>query len=110
MLITRASQDGDVTVVTLDGLLEYQETAELRKSFRTWVSWKPRLLILDMSGIRNTDSAALGLMVAAKHSMAGHGGLLVLCGATPRVTKVLVSTCLMDYFTVVDTLEQAKAL
>ena len=95
-------------VLNLSGSFVQQETAELRRTFHRWLGFYPRLVVLDMAGVRTIDSAALGLLIALKNSVEKLGGRLVLCALPSKILQTFETTNLLSYFIVVGT--QAQAL
>jgi anti-sigma B factor antagonist len=73
--------EADVTsIVTLESLLQ----AETRK--------EPRLLIINLSGLRFMDSSALQVILRAHRALAASGGVLALVNPHHIVARILRMT------------------
>jgi len=64
-------------------------------------------MVIDLAVLRFASSLALGAMTAARRSLAGHGGRVVLVGPTRPVRDVLHRTGLATLFPVFPTVEAA---
>lgn len=76
-IVLRLAGEADLTTRALAEVL----TAEAAK--------KPRLLLVDVSGLTFIDSAALHEIVRAHRQLRADGCLLALVSPSPRVTRVL---------------------
>jgi anti-sigma B factor antagonist len=80
--------DGSRTVVRLVGEADVT-TAALAEVLGAEAAKKPRLLVVDMSGLTFIDSAALHEIVQAHRKLRADGGLLALAGPSRSVARIL---------------------
>lgn len=64
--------------------------------------------VLDLSGLDYMGSAALGLLVNIRQRIRQSGGLLVLCGLSPRLLRIFQTCCMERLFVIART--QAEAI
>lgn len=76
------------TVVRLVGEADVT-TPALAQVLGAEAAKKPRLLLVDVSGLAFIDSAALHVIVRAHRELRADGCLLALIGPTPAVTRIL---------------------
>jgi anti-anti-sigma factor len=69
-------------------------TRVLAETLGAQVAKKPRLLLVDVSGLTFIDSAALHDLVLAYQKLRADGGQLVLIAPSPAVARVLELTAL----------------
>jgi anti-anti-sigma factor len=81
-------EGGPRTVVRLVGEADVT-TAVLGDVLGAEAAKKPRLLLVDMSGLTFIDSAALHVIVQAYRRLRADGCLLALISPTPGVARVL---------------------
>ena len=81
---------GDTTVLELRGELDLASAHQLRSSVRSvLVEDDPRQLVLELSGLRFTDSMGLSVMVWAHQRMVERGHELYLVAPRAAVADVL---------------------
>jgi anti-sigma B factor antagonist len=79
-----------VTIVQLEGRLDGSpENARLQEAVRDLLAAGRRRLVLDMSDVWWANSLGIGTLISAYATTRREGGVLVLCGPTERVLKVL---------------------
>ena len=79
-----------ITTVYLAGELDHHNAAPLRERVDTVVQQRhPKLLVLDFSGITFMDSSGIGFVMGRYKLMCSIGGRLRVCGASPRMEKVM---------------------
>ena len=61
---------------------------------------KPRW-VLELSNVPYAGSALLGLMVNVRHRIKAGGGKLILCGLSPILTDIFLTSSLERLFTIV---------
>lgn len=107
--LTVESQDvpGAVVVRAVGEAELPPETDLLQQSLTRLCAARPTLLVIDLSALRFASSLALGAMTAARRSLAGHGGRVVLVGPTRPVRDVLNRTGLAALFPVLPTVDTA---
>jgi anti-anti-sigma factor len=87
-------------VIQVLGKLTFEVIAKLRDAIRgTMVGDDAlRLMVIDLSGVSYIDSSGLGLLIAAKNSLAKGNCILRLTGLTPQVKLTFDKTNLTAYF------------
>lgn len=82
--------DKETTTVYLAGELDHHGASALRERVDAVVrERRPRLLVLDFSGITFMDSSGIGFVMGRYKLMQSMGGQVQVCGATPRMEKVM---------------------
>jgi anti-sigma B factor antagonist len=94
-IVVRLAGEADVTTQALAEVL----TAESAK--------KPRLLLVDVSGLEFIDSAALHEFVRAHRKLRADGSQLALVGPTGAVARIIQLTALDQVFRVYASFEEA---
>ncbi len=79
-----------VTTVYLAGELDHHNAAPLREKVDAVVRQRhPKMLVLDFGGITFMDSSGIGFVMGRYKLMCAIGGQLRVCGASPRMEKVM---------------------
>ena len=76
-------------VVELSGEADLNDSAALGELIAAQSGDQTGTLVLDLSGLRFMDSAALHAVLVAARSMAGCGGTLALAAPTDAVRRIL---------------------
>ncbi|HLP31431.1 MAG TPA: STAS domain-containing protein, partial [Geothrix sp.] len=77
MLNIQTRQEGTASVVSIQGKVNFEVTAQLRDVIRETVATaQPKLLVINLEGVSFIDSSGLGLLVAARNSVDKSGGKL----------------------------------
>jgi anti-sigma B factor antagonist len=66
-------RDGSV-VVSLAGELDLYNAEEVRSALLEACAGEPRVLVVDLEGVRFIDSTALGVLIEARSKLANHSG------------------------------------
>lgn len=69
-----------------------------------------RKIVMDLNGVEFVTSSVVGKMITLHRKLHRHQGTLVLCALGETVARVLKTSKLFDYFTVVDDLDAALAV
>lgn len=69
-----------------------------------------RRWIVDLSRTEYLGSSMLGLFVNMREKVRQAGGMLVLCGMSPDLSRIFKACCLERLFTIVKSRGEAKAL
>jgi anti-anti-sigma factor len=69
-----------------------------------------RSWIVDLSHTEYLGSSMLGLFVNIREKIRRAGGMLVLCGMSPPLTRIFKTCCLERLFTIVKSRSDAMAL
>lgn len=102
------SKDRALPVLTLRGEIDMRSSPELRNHLLELVVNKPKRVILDLSGVGYMDSSGVGTMVELKRLVERGGGKVVLTGMQPRVRSVFEITKLDKFFTIANSVEEAR--
>jgi anti-sigma B factor antagonist len=101
-------EDGSRTVVRLVGEAD-ATTRALAEVLGAEAAKKPRLLLVDVSGLTFIDSAALHEIVRAHRELRAEGCLLALVGPRREVARILELSALDQVLSVHATAEEAGA-
>ena len=108
MLNIQTRQEGNASVVTIQGKVNFEVTAQLRDVIRdTVTTLQPKLLVINLESVSFIDSSGLGLLVAARNSVDKNSGKLHLCSLPPQVKKTFDQTNLTNYFSIFTTEQDA---
>jgi anti-sigma B factor antagonist len=98
-----------VAVVALDGRIVLgEESNALREKVKSLIAEGKKKIVLNMDNVTFIDSAGLGTLVAAHHSVKTQGASLRLCHLGSKFQEVLQITKLLTVFDVHDS--EYKAL
>jgi anti-sigma B factor antagonist len=100
--------DGSRTVVRLAGEADVT-TPALAEVLGAEAAKRPRLLLVDVSGLTFIDSAALHEIVRAHRELRAEGCLLALVGPSRGVARILELSALDQVLSVHATAEEAGA-
>jgi anti-sigma B factor antagonist len=107
--MTNREVDG-VAVVALDGRIVLgEESNALREKVKSLIAEGKKKIVLNMDNITFIDSAGLGTLVAAHHSVKSQGAALRLCHLGSKFQEVLQITKLLTVFDVYNTEAEAVA-
>ena len=105
--ITDRNVDG-VAVETLEGRIVLgEESNALREKVKALIADGRKKIVLNMDNITFIDSAGLGTLVAAHHSVKSQGAALRLCHLGSKFQEVLQITKLLTVFDVFNTEAEA---
>jgi anti-sigma B factor antagonist len=107
--MTNREVDG-VAVVALDGRIVLgEESNALRERVKALMAEGKKKVVLNMDNITFIDSAGLGTLVAAHHSVKTQGASLRLCHLGSKFQEVLQITKLLTVFDVYKSEAEAVA-
>jgi anti-sigma B factor antagonist len=107
--MTDREVDG-VSIVALDGRIVLgEESNALREKVKSMMAAGKKKIVLNMDNITFIDSAGLGTLVAAHHSVKSQGASLRLCHLGSKFQEVLQITKLLTVFDVDKTEAEAVA-
>ena len=105
--MTNREVDG-VAVVALDGRIVLgEESNALREKVKALMAEGKKKVVLNMDNITFIDSAGLGTLVAAHHSVKTQGASMRLCHLGSKFQEVLQITKLLTVFDVFNTEAEA---
>ncbi len=106
---TNREVDG-VSVVALDGRIVLgEESNSLREKVKALIAEGKKKIVLNMNNVTFIDSAGLGTLVAAHHSVKSQGASLRLSHLGTKFQEVLQITKLLTVFDVYNTEAEAVA-
>ncbi len=86
----KTTTDKSVSTVYLSGELDHHNAAPIREQVDAMIAGrKPKLLVLDFSGITFMDSSGIGFVMERYKLITSLGGQLRVCGANARMEKVM---------------------
>jgi anti-sigma B factor antagonist len=100
---------GDKVVLHLAGSIDVTGADRLADELATLVAEKPRLVVLDLTGVDFAGSAALGAIVRATIRCRSQGGDIYLVNPQRRVQQALELTRLTALFEVFASIDEATA-
>jgi len=98
----------DATIVHLVGEVDLRTSPQLRGTFLDLLDQKPVRIILDLTGVSYIDSSGVGTVVELKRRALRNESKVVLVGLQPRVRSLFEITRLDKFFTVVNTIDEAR--
>lgn len=105
------SGQSDLPVLVIDQALDFdRDPALYRRLSRAVCEHAATGFILDLQGCSYVDRTGLAELVALVHGARKNGVPIVLARPPASVTRILEMTRLTRFFTVVATLEEAKAV
>ncbi|MDR0498684.1 MAG: STAS domain-containing protein [Holophagales bacterium] len=108
MLNIQTKQEGNASVLSVKGKINFEVTAQLRGAIKDLIAaQQPNLLVINLEGTSFIDSSGLGLLVAARSSADKNGSRLHICCISPQVKKVFDQTNLTNYFSIFATEQDA---
>jgi anti-sigma B factor antagonist len=108
MLNTQTRQEGNASVLTIQGKINFEVSAQLREVIRdTMTIQHPKNLVINLTDVTFIDSSGLGLLVFACNSVAKYNGKLHLCGIPAQIKKTFDQNNLTKYFSIFATEQDA---
>lgn len=108
-LRTRTSTAGDSPVVSVRGEVDMETAPDLRALLLSAAQRSTGPLLVDLSAVSYMDSSGAGTLVLVKRELEKAGRKLVLINPQPRVRGVFEIANLDRFFTIVPTVEEARA-
>jgi anti-sigma B factor antagonist len=101
-------QEGDVTIVDLDGRIALgEESAKVRELIMSLLSEGHTKILLNMAGVDYIDSSGLGALVSSVSSVRRAGGEMKLASLSHKVDDLMEVTRLYTVFDITDDEEAA---
>lgn len=88
----------DVRTVVVRGALDLSTIARVSAQLDEAMATRPSQLVVDLSGCPFVDASALSVLLEAHRRTSRSGGVLTLCGCSPRVLRLLSLTGLRRVF------------
>ncbi len=103
-------KQNDYIVAALQGELILGCTSEIKEQVKSYAEANQMYnMIIDLTNVSFIDSSGLGALIAWFKMANQYQGNLVFCGMTDHVQKVVGYAKLDKIFTIVDTMDEAKA-
>jgi anti-anti-sigma factor len=96
------------TIARLIGAADVSGSPELDRKLLALTAQRPKLLILDLSGLTFISSLAMGSLINAAHSLTRHGGKVAVAAAQPLVAEALRRIRLESMLPMYQTIEAAS--
>jgi anti-sigma B factor antagonist len=106
---TIESDSEPYTLVELAGEADVTNSDALREMLDTEVAKQPRMVIIDLSGLRFMDSSALHVILRANRVLDRQGGVLALASPREPVAKMLRLTAADQLIPVYASVSEATA-
>ena len=104
----RTTADDHGRVVELTGEVDLSTSPKLRNRLQELIENYSGRLIIDLGGVAYMDSSGVGTLVELKRKLERKGGSVVLARPQPRVRSVFEITQLDKFFTITDSIDQAR--
>lgn len=102
-------EKSDFLLITVqDNRLDASVAPQFKEQVQTFIDEGENKIILDFSKLKFMDSSSLGMLVGLLKSLGAQGSLIIM-GAQGVVTDLFKLTRMDTIFTMVETLEDAKA-
>lgn len=88
----------DVRTVVVRGPLDVSTLARVSEQLDEAMTGRPSQVVVDLSGCPFVDASALAVLLEAHRRTSRTGGVLTLCGCSPRVLRLLSLTGLRRVF------------
>ena len=93
----------DVAILTLSGkFLAGTDGPYLRQKVTDLIASGTRKLLFDFAGVPYIDSTGLGFLAGSREQANSAGALIVLCGMSPHVRRILDGVKLSQFFVLAD--------
>jgi len=107
---TSTGQQGNVTVITLEGnLMGGPDASTLNTMLHQLLADGKKRVVLDLSGVQFINSSGLGLLIGGVNAMRSAGGTLKVAGASEKVRGLIKITKLEQVFELFPTVAEAVA-
>ena len=107
---TSTGQQGNVTVITLEGnLMGGPDASTLNTMLHQLLADGKKRVVLDLSGVQFINSSGLGLLIGGVNAMRSAGGTLKVAGASEKVRGLIKITKLEQVFELYPTVAEAVA-
>ena len=98
---------GDGCILALAGVIRAEQAPALVEALTEAVASEPRVIVLDMDGVSQVDSAGLGAIVRAHVRCRCTGRALGLAAVQPQIGQLLRQTSLHLLLPLHESVEQA---
>lgn len=98
---------GGGLVVRPEGEIDMSRSPDLRTALRGALDRRPERLVVDLSGVEYMDSSGLATLVDAMRAAKSKHAEMILAGMTVKVRAVFEMARLHQFFTIVDSVEEA---
>jgi len=103
-------REAGTAILHLSGEIDLHSSPALRDVFLSLLAEPPRRIILDLTQVRYIDSSGVGTIVELKRRASRSESRLVLVGLQVRVRSIFEIAKLDRFFTITQTLDEARKL
>ncbi len=90
---------GDVVVYDLKGGLEGgPDTYKIKEAVKQQLDQGERKFLLNLDGVDYVNSTGVGIVVSVYSSIMNAGGVMKICNANDRVSRIMMVTKLLEVF------------
>ena len=108
-LTVRLTDEPTAAIVWAHGAIDLTSSPSLRAQLLTLADRNPPRVIFDLSRVTYVDSSGVGTLVEFKRRLdGGHAGRVILASLQPRVRGVFEMAHLDRFFTIANTVEEAR--
>lgn len=100
-------QQDAAMVVVLSGEIDLHQAPDVHQALIAAIEDQPQRLLIDLNEVGYMDSSGVGTLVEIFRRVHGYGGNMILFGVGPRVRSLFEITRLDQFFTIVDSREEA---
>ncbi len=104
---TNFQQMGDYSIVEIEGEVDAEHAANLKRCLQQATEGIYKGLALDLSGVTFIDSTGLGILISLMRQLKEEGKALRLIGLTDEVRSIFEITRLHRVFELADNVEAA---
>ena len=98
---------GDITVLTINGDIDASIVNQLRSLLNKSIDIGDKKIIIDFDKVSYIDSGGVGLLISIKAKIESVKGLLILVNVKDNNRKVFELTNLLNFFIILDSIEDA---
>jgi len=98
---------GDVTILTLDGGLGYDNYKRFKDSIEPFVSQDGLQLVIDLGSITYLSSWGIGSLLSISSKVTKRGGAVAFAGLHGEISEIIHIMRLNTVFHLFDTIEEA---
>lgn len=99
--------EGRVGVVSIDGEIDFNVVADVRRAFDEALSGSPSCLLIDLTEVSFIASDGLGVLIETQRKADADGRKLQLIHPQPHILGLLRKTQLTRLFQIRETLDEA---
>ena len=102
--------EDELRVLILSGGLNHSSYEQLKKQLKKDFEASKFRLILDFNDVTTISSIVIGSLFTHQQLLKSHNGVMILCACSDNIMAVFQALSLIDSFTIVANLDEAKDL